>query len=233
MSRTPYRQLLGRLLFRVITTRSDAEFPVSQLGRFADNPGSQHWKALIKVLRYLRSTSNFGVHYGIEKLQPLLTAYSDADWRNNLDDRRSVSSILLVLNGGPVIFKSKYQRTVALSTSEAEYMALSMCTQDILCTRMLMADLGFEQNNPTVIWEDNQGAIALATNPGYHARTKDVDIRHHFVREKVLVGEIKVIYKETEHQLADILTKALGTKRFQYLRVGMDIKARDGPEHQQ
>ena len=77
-----------------------------------------------------------------------------------------------------------------------------------------MADLGFEQKNPTVIYEDNQGAIALATNPGYHARTKHVDIRHHFVREKVLAGDIKVIYKETEHQLADILTKALGTKRF-------------------
>ena len=71
---------------------------------------------------------------------------------------------LLVLNGGPVIFKSKYQRTAALSTAEAEYMALSMCTQNILWTRMLMADLGFEQKNPTVIWEHNQGAIALATN---------------------------------------------------------------------
>ena len=96
-----------------------------------------------------------------------------------------------------------------------------------------MADLGLEQKNPTVIYEDNQGAIALATNPGYHARTKHVDIRHHFVREKVLAGDIKVIYKETEHQLADILTKALGTKRFQYLRARMDIKVRDGPEHQQ
>ena len=93
MSRTPYRQLLGRLLFRVITTRSDAEFPVSQLGRFADNPGSQHWKALIKVLRYLRSTSNFGLHYSIDKLPQLLTAYSDADWGNNLDDRRWASGV--------------------------------------------------------------------------------------------------------------------------------------------
>ena len=96
-----------------------------------------------------------------------------------------------------------------------------------------MADLGFEQKNPTVIYEDNQGAIALATNPGYHARTKHVDTRHHFVREKVLAGDIKVIYKETEHQLADILTKALGTKHFQYLRARMDIKARDGPDYQQ
>ena len=141
MSRTPYRQLLGRLLFIVTTTRPDAAFPVSQLGRFAENPGSQHWKALIKVLRYLRSTSGFGLHYSVDKLQQQLTAYSDADWGNSLDDRRSVSGVLLVLNGGPVIFKSTYQRTVALSTSEAEYMALSMCTQDILWARMLMADL--------------------------------------------------------------------------------------------
>ena len=139
----------------------------------------------------------------------------------------------MVLNGGPVIFKSKYQHTVALSTSEAEHMALSMCTQYTLWARMLMAELGFEQKNPTVIWEDNQEAIALATNPGYHARTKHVNIHHHFVRENVLDDDVKVIYNETEHQLATILTKSLDTKQFQYLRAGMDTKARDGPEHQQ
>ena len=185
------------------------------------------------MLRYLRSTSDFGLHYGIEKLQRQLAAYSDVKWGNNLEYRRSVSGVSMVLNGGPVIFKSKYQRTVALSTSEAEYMALSMCTQYTLWARMLMAELGFEQKNPTVIWEDNQEAIALATNPGYHARTKHVNIHHHFVRENVLDGDVKVIYNETEHQLATILTKSLDTKQFQYLRAGMDTKARDGPEHQQ
>ena len=231
MSRTPYRQLLGRLLFVVTTTRPDAAYSLSQLGRFADNPGPKHWKALIRVLRYLYSTSNLGLHYGSGN--QLLTAYSDADWGSNLDDRRSVSGVLLMLNGGPVVYKSKYQRTVALSTSEAEYMALSMCTQDVLWVRTMLADLGFEQKKSTVIWEDNQGAIALATNPGYHARTKHVDIRHHFIREKVLNGDIRVMYKETEHQLADILTKALGTKRLQYLHTAMGIMEHKKREQQQ
>lgn len=163
---------------------------------------------------------NDGLRVGVwqEGQDNTLVAYCDADWGSNQDDRRSVSGVVLTLNGGPVIFKSKYQRTVALSTSEAEYMAMSMCVQDVLWARSLMHDLGFKQDKATVVWEDNQGAIALATNPGYHARTKHVDIRHHFIREKIASGEITLQYKETEYQLADMLTKGLGTKRMQFIR---------------
>ena len=103
-------------------------------------------------------------------------------------------------------------------------MAMSICTQDVLWAREMLPDLGFEQKNPTIVWEDNQGAIAIATNPGYHARTKHVDIRYHFIREKITTGLIKVMYKETKYQLADILTKALGTKRIHVIRDAMGIK---------
>ncbi|KAJ0390320.1 hypothetical protein ATCC90586_011926 [Pythium insidiosum] len=234
MSRTPYRQLIGRLLYVATCTRPDIAFAVSQLGRFASNPGISHWKAAIKVLRYLNTTSDHGLHYSGAMRNNRLTAFSDADWGSNTDDRRSVSGVLLMLNGGPVVFKSKYQRTVALSTSEAEYMALSMCTQEVVWARALMEDLGVKQQEPTVVWEDNQGTIALASNPGYHARTKHVDIRHHFIREKINDGVIKVVYIKTEKQLADILTKGLGTKRLQYLRDAMGIKgAKPDQPHRQ
>lgn len=83
------------------------------------------------MLRYLKTTSSHGLHYSGEKKTNELVAYSDADWGSNADDRRSVSGILILLNGGPDVFKSTYQRTVALSTAEAQYMALSMCTQDV------------------------------------------------------------------------------------------------------
>jgi len=147
----------------------------------------------------------------------VLEAYTDADWGSNLDDRRSVSGIMIMIGGAPVVFKSKYQRTVALSSAEAEYMALSLCTQEVLWTRAMLKDLGHEQAGATQVWEDNQGAIALASNVGYNARTKHVDIKPHFIRENVARGIITVDYIGTEDQLADMLTKALGTKLLKFL----------------
>jgi hypothetical protein len=120
--------------------------------------------------------------------------------------------------GGPVIFRSKYQKTVALSSAEAEYMALSLCTQEVVRTRQLLQDLGGRQQESTVIYEDNQGAIALERNVGYHARSKHIDICHHFVLERFYGGDVKIEYVPTAEQLADILTKALSTSRFTTLR---------------
>ncbi|GMF40942.1 unnamed protein product [Phytophthora lilii] len=148
----------------------------------------------------------------------VLEAYTDANWGSNLDDRRSVSGIMVMIGDAPVVFKSKYQRTVAVSLAEAEYMALSLCTQEVLWTRAMLKDLDHEQVGATVIWEDNQGAIGLASNAGYNARTKHVDIRHHFIRENVASDIIIVKYVSTTDQLADMLTKALGSKRLKYLR---------------
>ncbi|GMF56169.1 unnamed protein product [Phytophthora fragariaefolia] len=124
-----------------------------------------------------------------------------------------------MIGNAPVVFKSKFQRTVVLSSAEAEYMALSLCVQEVLWTRAMLTDMGVLQRNATTIWEDNQGAIA-----GYHARTKHVDIRHHFIRENVKRGTVKAEYVDTKNQLEDILTKALGTKTLKFLRNGNGIK---------
>jgi hypothetical protein len=103
-------------------------------------------------------------------------------------------------------------------------MALSRCVQEVLWTRAMLTDMGALQRNATTIWEDNQGAIALAQNAGYHARTKHVDVRHHFIRENVERGTVE--YVDTKNQLADILTKALGTKTLKFLRDGNGITAK-------
>ncbi|GMG18299.1 unnamed protein product [Phytophthora fragariaefolia] len=131
-----------------------------------------------------------------------------------------------MLGNAPVVFKSKFQRTVALSPAEAEYMVLSLYVQEVFWTRAMLTDMGKEQHEPTQIWEDNQGAIAVAQNAGYHARTNHVDIRHHFIRENVERGTIKVDYVDTKHQLADLLTRALGTKALKFLRDASGIKAK-------
>ncbi|OWY91211.1 Retroelement Polyprotein [Phytophthora megakarya] len=149
-------------------------------------------------------TRKDGIAYKKQNIGLKVEAFTVADWGSNIDDRRSVSGIMVMIGNTSVVFKSKFQRTVALSSAEAEYMALSL--------------------SATQIWEDNQGAIALAKNAGYNSRTKHVDIKHHFTRENVERGTIKVDYIDTKRQLADLLTKALGTKTLKYLSNASGIK---------
>uniref|UniRef100_A0AAV1VDZ4 Polyprotein n=1 Tax=Peronospora matthiolae TaxID=2874970 RepID=A0AAV1VDZ4_9STRA len=227
MQSRPYRSLIGCLLYITTCTRPDISFVVTQLSRFLENPGAQHWNAAIRVLRYLKTTRQHGIIYKGGTGSVTAEAYSDADWGSNLDDRRSVSGVMIMIGNAPVVFKSKFQRTVALSSAEAEYMALSLCVQEVLWTRAILTDMGMVQMNATQIWEDNQGAIALAQNAGYHARTKHVDIRHHFIRETMEDGTVAVAYVDTKHQLADILTKALGSKTFKFLRDANSIQCKE------
>ncbi|KAE9023480.1 hypothetical protein PR003_g13857 [Phytophthora rubi] len=182
MRSKPYRSLIGCLLYITTCTRPDIAFVVTQLSRFLENPGQQHWNAAVRVLRYLKSPRQLGMVYQGGTQSVTLMVYSDADWGTNLDDRCAPSGVMVMIGNAPVVFKPKFQRTVTLSSAEAEYMALSL------------------------IWEDNQAAIALAQNAGYHARTKHVDIRHHFIKENVERGTVKVQYVDTKNQLADILT---------------------------
>ncbi|OWY97683.1 hypothetical protein PHMEG_00031731, partial [Phytophthora megakarya] len=186
---------------------------MTQLSRLLENPDQQHWKVAIHVLKYLKGTRCLGIVYNGNKGKVELTAYTDVDWGSNLGDRRSVSGTMMMISGAPGVFRSKYQRTVALISAEAEYIVLGQCTQEVLWTRTMLKDLGHEQGVATQVLEDNQGAIALASNAGYNARTKHVDIKHHFIRENVSRDMIDVNYVSTKDQLADMLTKGLGTKR--------------------
>ncbi|OWY94389.1 Retrovirus-related pol Polyprotein [Phytophthora megakarya] len=195
-SRT-YRSLIGSLIYLACGTRPDISVTVAKLSRFLKNPGEAHWNAGIKVVRYLLKTKKVAITSdGL--LGTELTAYSDADWAGNRDDRRSVSGMVLMMCDAPVVWRSTSQKTVALSSTEAEYMAL-------------------KQVDSTVIYEDNQGAMVLAKNVGYQARTKHIDIRYHFIREKVSTGEIELGYEESKNQLADFLTKGLSSKTLRYL----------------
>ncbi|OWY94987.1 polyprotein [Phytophthora megakarya] len=212
------------LLYITTCTRPDITYVVTQLSRFLENPGLKHWRAAIRVLRYLKTTRKHGIVYKKQKNGLKLEAFTNADWGNNIDDRRSVSEIMVMIGNAPVFFKSKFQRMVALSSAEAEYMALTLCVQEVLWLRVMLKDMGIKQKEATQIWEDNQGAIALVKNAAYNSRTKHVDIKHHFTRENVKRGTIKVDYVNTKHQFADLLTKALGTKTLKFLSNASGIK---------
>jgi hypothetical protein len=163
--------------------------------------------AVKHVFRYLKGTLDLGITYGPDDQD--LIGYSDADWAQSLVDRRSVSGYAFKLAGGIISWSSKKQATVALSTMEAEYIALSHAAKEAIWLRRLLAELGILGDTATTILTDNQAAITFAHDSQFHARSKHIDIRHHFIRERVKDGDIDITHCASADNCADMLTKAL------------------------
>ena len=138
-----------------------------------------------------------------------LVGYADADWANDMDTRRSTTGYVFMLGGGAVSWRSRRQPSVALSTTEAEYMAACEATTEAMWLRGFLSDLGYQQERPTVIFGDNEGAVALTKNDRYHARTKHIDIRFHYIRERVKESSVEIKSKRTGEMIADMLTKPM------------------------
>ncbi|KAG4034616.1 hypothetical protein PC123_g28714 [Phytophthora cactorum] len=174
----------------MVGTRPDLAAAVGVLSQFAADPCPTHWQALKRVFRYIQGTKTHGIEFQ-GSCEDGLQGYSDADWAGDIESRRSTSGYAFMMNGGCISWRSKKQRTVALSSTEAEYMALSEATQEAVWLKVFLCELGEMANDEAVkIYEDNQGSIALAKNPEFHKRTKHIDIRYHFVREKVEDGQV-------------------------------------------
>ena len=210
-----YQSVVGSLMYLATCTRPDIAYAVGMLARFSSKPNRSHWVAAKRVLRYLKGTMNYGLLYSGDSD---VLAYSDADWAGDVDDRKSTSGYMFQIAGGPVSWKSRKQDTVALSTAEAEYVALSSAAQECIWLQRLLCELGKPLGGPTVILEDNQSSIAMARNPQFHGRAKHIDIKHHFVRERVSDGSIELKYCPTNEMVADILTKGLAHQQFSFLR---------------
>uniref|UniRef100_H3HA27 Integrase catalytic domain-containing protein n=1 Tax=Phytophthora ramorum TaxID=164328 RepID=H3HA27_PHYRM len=218
MKNVPYRSAVGALMYLMVATRPDLAAAVGMLSQFSADPCPTHWQALKRVLRYLQATPTHGLEFSRED-SVSMCGYSDADWAGDVESRRSTSGYAFMMNGGCISWRSKKQRTVALSSTEAEYMALSEATQEAVWLKVFLCELGEMASDEAVkIYEDNQGSIALAKNPQFHKRTKHIDIRYHFVREKVEDGQVVLQYVSTTDMLADIMTKAIAAVQFSVLR---------------
>ena len=238
MQEIPYRRLIGMLLHLANCTRPDISAAVGILGKFNANPGMKHWKAALEVVKYLKGTANHGVVYGRQRdgipYVPLC-GYSDASWADDPDDRTSRAGTMLWSWGGPIEWRSNRQKSQALSSCEAEYMAASSCTQSVVWASRLFKEFGYEDlgifgsseaateqemegHRPVVIYEDNSGCIEWSKNPVDHQRAKHIDLKYHYVRAKVRAGEVKLVHCPTDEMMADLLTKYLSAPRFAYLR---------------
>jgi hypothetical protein len=211
MSNVPYQEAVGSLLYIAQGTRPDIAYAVNTVSKFNQNPGKPHWNAVKRIMRYLKGTIKAKLLYSKDGNQEIV-GYCDADWASDSDDRRSVTGYCFIKQNGPISWSSKRQKTVALSTTEAEYMSLSTACQEALWLRQFQQDLLVDGNsniNSTLIRCDNRSAIDLSYASGYHARTKHIDIRHHFHRQHIADGHIEVQHIDTDNMTADILTKPL------------------------
>ena len=218
-----YQSIVGSLLYAAIATRPDISQAVGVVSKFCSKPTEAHLTAVKRILRYLKGTLNLAIKYQKSENDPLI-GYSDADWAGDLDDRHSTTGNIFLMTGGPISWLSEKQAAVALSTSEAEYVALSSVTQEAVWLRkLLISDLQVTSQESTMIMEDNQGAISIAKNPVAHSRTKHIDIRYHYIREAVQEGIVNLRYCPTEQMIADLLTKPLPREHFKMLRDAMGM----------
>ena len=166
--------MVGSLLYAAIASRPDIAQAVGAVSKFNSKPTQTHLTAVKRILRYLKSTVDISLKYQ-QTDNCSLIGYSDADWAGDQDDRHSTTGNILLMANGPISWLSKKQPIVALSTSEAEYVALSSITQEAVWLKRLLNSINAIPPGPVVVMEDNQGAIATAKNPVAHARTKHMD----------------------------------------------------------
>jgi hypothetical protein len=210
-----YRSLIGSLLY-LTASRPDIIFSVCLCAWFQANPKESHLLALKRILRYLKHTPNIGLWYP-KRANLELVGYSDSDFAGSLVDRKRTSGACLLLEHSLVSWSSKKQNSVTLSTAEAEYIAAGACCAQILYMKQSLLDYGVQLCSVPLLC-DNESAIKFAKNPVLHSRTKDINIRHHFLREKEANGDIALQNVRSEEQLVDIFTKPLNERTFVRLR---------------
>ena len=223
-----YSALIGKLLRMATIFRVDISFAAGRLGQFTCNPKPHHWTATKRVFRYLKGTKDYRMWYGRkgDTAEEVFQIYCDADWASQAN-RKSVSGYIITLAGGAIAWSSKKQSIIALSTAEAEYVAATHVTKEVIWLHALFAELGIKAPTPTIL-SDNQAAIAIAHHPEFHARTKHIDIALHFVRDMVREGKMKIRYVRSEDNIADICTKGLPRPQHEKLtkKIGLNADPR-------
>ena len=207
---THYRSMVATLQFAATWVRFDISFAVSQLARFCASAGPTHHAALHHLMEYLVRYPSFKLEYSKKSCNRMgLDGFCDSDWASS-DTRRSTTGFIFRYNGAPIQWKTKLQKTISLSTAEAEYYAASLSAIEVLYLRTLLHNMGFLPEGYTPVFEDNNACIEWGNNIiGGRERAKHIDIRKHFAHEVIQSGQLRLIRVSTEEQLADMFTKSL------------------------
>lgn len=220
---TSYRRVIGCLRY-LLHTRPDLSYAVGVASRFMERPTVNHRQAVKQILRYLKGTIHHGLVYRKGVGEEVITGYSDSDLAGDLDDRRSTGGMAFYVNDNLVSWNSQKQKTVALSSCEAEFMAATSAACQALWLRNLVAELVNQESKAVKLFVNNKSALALMKNPVFHGRSKHIDVRYHFIRECVESGEIIVEFVRTDEQRADALTKALSGVKLTAMRYLLGVR---------
>ena len=222
MSKLPFRELLGSLMYLYIGTRPDLSFAIQFLSRYQSNPGRAHWNAALHVLRYLKGTIDLKITYSANSpLTPV--GYADSDLGGCMDTGRSTSGYIFVASGGPVCWSSKRQQRVSTSTTEAEYKALCHAGQTALWIGNFFSEIGVGIDQPLVICMDNKGAFDISRHATQHRKTRHFKLDSFWLREAVQEEEIALRLVPSGANLADIFTKVVTRDQFVQAREMMGV----------
>eukprot|EP00253_Pinus_taeda_P024064 PITA_24064 len=211
-----YRSMIGSLLY-LTGTRPDIMHVVAIIGRFQANPKEAHLQAVKIIFKYLQGTENYGLWYRRDT-ELTLHAYTSADWVGSVDDRKSTSGGAFFMCSRLIFWFSKKKSSIALSTTEVEYVAIASCCTQLLWMTQTLQDIQITCTPPISILCDNTSAISISKNPFMHSKTKHIPIKYHFLREQVLEQKVKLEYVPSKEQVADIFTKPLPGETFEYLK---------------
>jgi hypothetical protein len=207
-------------MYSMVFTRPDIAFAIGKLSQYMSEPVEHHGHALKGLMRYLKSTVSQKIRYGPGGVHKHFVVYSDADWASDKSDRKSVLGSVVMFYSRPVCWLSKKQRSVATSSCESEYIALSTCTKLGQWVAQVWRDLGrpkYIGKSPNTVHMigDNQGVLALVKNPHLHERSKHIDVCHHYIRDLAEKGKLDITYIPTADMVADGLTKPLARVAFE------------------
>jgi hypothetical protein len=210
-----YRELVGCLMHLASCTRPDIAAAVGLLSRYNGKATGVQWTAAMHVLRYVRGSVGLGLVFRAGEGVNVPAVYCDASYASDPNSRRSTTGFAILLNGAVVAWGSKLQTGVALSATEAEYVAVGYACKVVVYVRRLLGDLGIDVRAPTVVFEDNQAVISIASAEALSKRLRHVDIQYHYIHEKVADGTVTLVYRDGEQQAADILTKLVDRGNFE------------------
>ena len=215
-----YKSMIGSLLY-FTASRPDISYNVGVCARYQANPKESYMTALKRIIKYVKTTAEFGVWYS-KDTSDVLVGYSDANWAGNPDNRKSTLGGCFYVDTNLVSWMSKKQNSISLSTTEAEYIIAGSCCTKLLWMQKLLHDYGIRQEHLTIFC-DNTSAINIFKNPIQYSRTKHIEIRHHFIRELVKDGTLTLEFIHTDDQKADLFTKPLNSKHFEFLRQNIGV----------
>ena len=190
--RTQYQAIIGSLLYLMLGTHPDIAFAVIKLSQFSANPSKEHYEWAKYICRYLAGTKDYTMVFDGNTNEGLI-AHSDSDWAADINNRRSITGYFFKLAGSSVSWLSRAQKTVALSSTEAEYMAISDCCHQAMWMTNLFGEIGFHVS-PIMICGDNQDSIFIGSNPVQEKWTKHIGIRYHYIRECIENNKVSVVF---------------------------------------